>query len=326
MPTIVGAIDVSSHQSRDLRTIISAHRPKHVVVKLYLPEESVSQDHSRAQIASARAAGCTIGGYVWCYRDLDPRKTIRDAVTLARSSGLSLPILWLDCETYNVNGEVRDPGPDAPWLHAAVAEARALGVKVGLYTAGWWWRGFMANTREFAELPLWLAEFDGKSDIEDVNLFGGWTHASGKQWSDKLPGGGALDQDVFLEEFAAGIGHAPTLAELEADRPNLARQVLEWQRLRYARHENPNDYPACRAHLMALGVRDPGPTEFLRFRRSTIEEIEAGTPLIRQNLREWKAFRRQRGEDPNSYADCRRHLVGIGSADPGPMEFLGFSD
>jgi hypothetical protein len=326
MPAIVSAIDVSSHQSRDLRSIIEAHRPTHVVVKLYLPEESISQDHTRAQIVSARAAGCTVGGYVWCYRDLDPRKTVRDAVTLARSSGVSLPILWLDCETYNVNNEVRDPGPDALWLRAAVAEAQALGVRVGLYTAAWWWREFMDNTREFAELPLWLAEFDNKADIEDVNLFGGWTRASGKQWSVKLPGGGELDRDVFLAEFAGAPGRAPTLAELEVDRPNLARQVLEWQRARYARHEHPNDYPACRAHLRAIGVRDPGQTEFLGFRRPTIEELEVETPLIRQHLRAWKTARRQRGENPNDYAAGRQHLVGIGCPDPGPLEFLGFVD
>ncbi|MGE3911802.1 MAG: GH25 family lysozyme, partial [Chloroflexota bacterium] len=284
-------------------------------------------DHTRAQIASARAAGCTIGGYVWCYRDLDPRKTVRDAVTLARSSGVTLPILWLDCETYTSNGTVHDPGPDGAWLQKAISEAAGLGSPVGIYTAGWWWREFMDNTRDFAEVPLWLAQYDGIPQVDVVSLFGGWLRASGKQWAVKLPDGGELDRNVFLGQVAgAGGDQIPTLASLEADRPNLRQQVLEWQRARYRNRENPNDYPACREHLRRLRVLDPGPREFLGFRRPTIEELEATTPAIRSQLREWKALRRQRGEDPNDYPAGRQHLVAIGCPDPGVMEFLGFAD
>ena len=134
MPTLVRGIDVSSHQSSDLGTLIRTHGPKHVVVRLYLPEENPLQDHTRAQIASARAAGCTVGGYVWCYQDLDPRKTVRDAVTLARSVHLMLPVLWLDCETYKNSSGVTESGPDAAWLRAAIDECRQLGVKPGIYT------------------------------------------------------------------------------------------------------------------------------------------------------------------------------------------------
>jgi hypothetical protein len=331
MPTLVHGIDVSSHQSSDLRSLIGAHRPTHVVVKLYLPEESISQDHTRAQIASARAAGCTVGGYVWCYRELDPRKTVRDAIALARSAGAELPVLWLDCETYKVQGVVRDPGPNAAWLRAAVDESRALGVRPGIYTGRWWWREFMEDTREFADLPLWAAEYDGNTDIDDVTLFGGWTRASGKQWAEKLPSGAGLDQNVFLGEVS-GLGSAPppppppppTLAELEAVSPGIGRNVLEWQRARYRHGQNPNDYFACRTHLREIGARDPGSVEFIGFRRPTIEEVEAANPSIRQQLAEWQQARRRNGEDPNVYPACRAHLRALGSTDPGPAEFLGF--
>ena len=329
MPTLVRGIDVSSHQSRDLRTLITAHRPSHVVVKLYLPEEVIDQEYSRAQIASAKAAGCTVGGYVWCYRDLDPRKTVRDAVALARSAGVELPVLWLDCEAYRVNGEVRDPGPDAAWLRAALDECRKLGVKPGIYTGGWWWREYMGNTREFAELPLWAAEYDDNPDVADVTLFGGWTRACGKQYAEKLPSGAGLDQNVFLPEVSNN-GSAPpppprpTLAELEATRPNFGQNVLEWQRARYRNGQNPNDYVACRTHLRAIGVLDPGEVEFGGFRRPTIAEVEAANPTIRRLLAEWQQARRQNGEDPNDYLACRRHLRALGALDPGQLEFLGF--
>lgn len=324
MPTL--GIDVSSHQSRDLRTLIGTHRPAHVVVKLYLPEESISQDHSRAQIASALAAGCTVGGYVWCYRDENPRKTVRDAIGLARSAGAELPVLWLDCETYKVNGEIRDPGPDAAWLREAVAESRALGIRPGIYTGGWWWREFMDNSREFAELPLWAAEYDGNPDVDDVTMFGGWTRASGKQYAERLPSGDGLDQNVFRDDVSGGAPTpaAPTLAELEASSPGIGRNVLEWQRARYRNGQNPNDYAACRTHLMAIGVRDPGTVEPAGFRRVTIEEVQTSNPDIRQQLAEWQQARRQNGEDPNDYPACRTHLRALSGVDPGPAEVLGF--
>ena len=208
MPTFVRGIDVSSHQSRDLKTLITTHRPAHVVVKLYLPVESIPKEHSLAQIASARAEGCTVGGYVWCYGEEDPRKTVRDAVGLARSAGVELPILWLDCETYKEDGVVVDAGPDAAWLREAIDECRTLGVKPGIYTGGWWWREHLDNTREFADLPLWAAEYDDNPDVDDVTLFGGWARASGKQYAEKLPSGGRLDQNVFRDKVTGG-GSAP---------------------------------------------------------------------------------------------------------------------
>jgi GH25 family lysozyme M1 (1,4-beta-N-acetylmuramidase) len=327
MPTLVRGIDVSSHQSSDLGSLISTHGPNHIVVRLYLPEENPSQDHTRAQIASARAAGCTVGGYVWCYQDMDPRKTVRDAIALARSVHLMLPVLWLDCETYKNSSGVTERGPDAPWIRAAADECRQLGVRPGIYTARWWWRDFMDDTTEFADLPLWAAEYDDNPDVDDVTLFGGWTRASGKQYAEKLPSGAGLDQNVFRDEVTADGATppppSPTLAELEATRPNFGRNVLEWQRARYGNSQNPNDYPACRTHLRAIGTPDPGEVEFVGFRRSTIEEVEAGNPNIRRQLAEWQQARRQNGEDPNDYEACRRHLLAI-AADPGQLEFLGF--
>ena len=105
--------------------------------------------------------------------------------------------------------------------------------------------------------------------------------------------------------------------------PNFGRNVLEWQRARYGNGQNPNDYLACRAHLQAIGVVDPGEVEYVGFRRPTIEEVEASNPNIRRQLAEWQQARRQNGEDANDYAACRRHLVAI-SGDPGQLEFLGF--
>jgi len=330
MPTLVRGIDVSSHQASDLGALIGEHTPKHIVVRLYLPDETPPQSHTTAQIASARAAGCTVGGYVWCYFEFDPRKTVRDAIALARSVNLNLPVLWLDCETYkNRDGSI-DRGPDAPWLRAAIAECRALGVRPGIYTAGWWWRDFMDNTTEFSDVPLWAADYNGTTDIDDVRMFGGWTKASGKQWAEKLPSGAGLDQNVFLDDVTGAVPvvitpqGAPTLAELLAVNPAIGRQVLAWQRARYRNGQNPNDYLACRTHLRGIGAPDPGSVEFIGFRRPTLEEVEVTNSNIRRQIAEWQQARRRNGEDPNDYEACRRHIRALGAIDPGQGEFLGF--
>jgi GH25 family lysozyme M1 (1,4-beta-N-acetylmuramidase) len=184
----VSAIDVASWQPRDLSTLIAEFRPAHVVVKLYLPGEVISQDHTRSQVESARANGCTVGGYVFCYAAFDPRQTVRDALALARSCGLRLPVLWLDAETYE------GTWPDVAWLREAVDECRVQGVQPGIYTGRWFWEGYLGNPEDFGDLPLWTAEYQDGPDIEGLTLYGSWRRASGHQWTST-----PVDQNVFRE-------------------------------------------------------------------------------------------------------------------------------
>jgi hypothetical protein len=130
--------------------------------------------------------------------------------------------------------------------------------------------------------------------------------------------------DAWGSWSAAWVNLTTTLDQLEAARPGITQAILEWQRARYGNREDPNDYAACRAHLMALGKPDPGQSELDGFRRSTIEEVEAANPDIRRQVDEWQRSRRQRGEDPNDYAACRDHLGALNCPDPGPVEYLGF--
>lgn len=262
MPEIIHGIDVSNYQPRDLSGIIAEHRPGHVVVRMFLPEERPPQEHSMDQIKSARSNGCSVGTYVWAYRSLDPRKTVRDAIDLARRCELEPPVLWIDCETYVEGGEVRDAGPDAEWLRTAVDECRVLGVQPGIYTGAWWWRQYMSNSAEFADLPLWTATYDEVADLGKVALFGGWTRAGGKQYSEQLPDGRSLDRNVFLEEVCVARAR-PTNETLE--------RLAEWQTARKDNGEDPYDYAAFRQHLVLTGAPDPGTVEFDGFRGECLE-------------------------------------------------------
>lgn len=187
------AIDVASYQPRDLTALInSCHpRPTHVVVHLYMgePYESVDQDHTREQIYSAQACGCSVGGYLFCYPGNDPRESVKRALGVAESAGGFVPpVLWLDVEQSQW-GMV-----NSTWIAHAVDQSQELGVTPGIYTARGMWEQ-IGNPTQFAALPLWDAWWNAKHDLAMIP-YGGWTSASGHQYQ-----GDPLDKSVFLGEM-----------------------------------------------------------------------------------------------------------------------------
>ncbi len=202
------AIDVSSHQPTNLTTLIHQHGPSHVIVKLYMPWESVSFNHSAQQITSARANGCTVGGYVWAYRSADPLATIDQVIARCASVDLVLPLLWIDCETYtDKDGTILDEGPNADWLAKAVEHAENnYDMPCGVYTGLWWindhFPGGQAEFANFARLPIWLSDYDNDPNINAVELPQGWTEAAAKQYTDKpIDMSSIRDQYTVYEEI-----------------------------------------------------------------------------------------------------------------------------
>lgn len=204
--TILKALDVSSHQPANLTSIIHQHRPDHIITKLYMPWESISFNHSAQQVASAKDNGCSVGGYVWAYRSQDPIATIDAVIDRCASIGMVLPLLWIDCETYDTP-TIHDPGPDAEWLARAVDHAeRVYGMKCGIYTGRWWVRdhfpGGEAEFANFSRLPLWLSEYDSNPDINDADTMPqGWTSLACKQYT-ATP----IDQNSIRPEYTVYEG------------------------------------------------------------------------------------------------------------------------
>ena len=166
-----------------------------------MPWESVPWDHTVAQVRSARDNGVSIGGYVWAYRNISPEATIKAVITRCAEIGLVLPLLWLDCENYMVNGQIADPGPDADWLSRAVDCAeRIYEMACGLYTGAWWVQGhFPGGTDEFAKfsrLPLWIADYDGDPSLDTATVLPGWTSVACKQYTDQ-----PVDLDTIRPEY-----------------------------------------------------------------------------------------------------------------------------
>jgi hypothetical protein len=328
VPDFVTAIDVSSHQPNDLGGIIDIHQPAHVVVRMYLPEEKPPQQTSIDQVDSARAKGCTVGAYVWAYRSLKPRKTIQDAIALAKQCGMDPPpVLWIDCETYVPDGvHVEDPGPDEAWLLEAVDECKQLNVRAGIYTGSWWWNAgiYMNGSRRFTDLPLWTSQPDLVPDLSSAAPYSGWKSAGAKQYDTRK-----LDFDVFdvacTEVPNGGPVQPPrTIEDIEAENPNIREQLRRKQMLQVLDGQDPFDYAAFRQFLADIHAPDTGDMEFIGFRRPTIDQLAAANPNLPAQLVTWQDLRKARGEDPQDYSAFRHFLLDISAPDTGPLEFLGF--
>lgn len=177
---ILEGIDVASYQPRDLTALINgcSPRPDHVVVHLYLgqPYESVDQDHTREQLSSAQANGCSCGGYYFGYPANNPRESVRRALSVADSAGgFWPPVLWLDVETsdWGMVGE--------SWIAAAMEETEKQGAVPGIYTAAGMWSQ-LGNPTTFAHVHLWNAWWNEQHNLV-MQPYGGWQSPSaGHQW------------------------------------------------------------------------------------------------------------------------------------------------
>lgn len=184
---LVLGMDVSSFQPRDLTDLIQAHSVSHVVVKLYQTIENIPQSYSINQIHSAQANNCTVGGYVWLYHGVNPRQQVQDAVELAEKSGIDLPLLWIDCETYE--GEA----PTLEEVLEAVQMCHDLSISVGIYTGNWFVRDYWGgDIGALVDYPVWLADYNNQADLLTPSPYWPREKVLGHQYSSN-----PVDIDVF---------------------------------------------------------------------------------------------------------------------------------
>lgn len=204
---LIRTMDVSSHQPTNLTALIRETGAQQVIVRMYQPGELPSQDHSRAQVESARANNCRVGAYMWLYAAWDARKQIRDAVALARDCGLSLRYLWIDYEPYT-DGTM----PTIEQLFQACSACLIEGVKPGVYSSKWCYPD--DTTMVDTNVPLWAAQYDGIESVDNFIPFGGWTQCAAKQYQ-----GSPIDLSAWRAEYAEALpGDEP--AEPPVEEPN----------------------------------------------------------------------------------------------------------
>jgi lysozyme len=149
--------------------------------------------------AAAQRAGLVRSAYHYARPKAD-LKTARDqADFFVRTAGRAdqegdLP-LTLDIEE---SGGLA-PKPLIAWTHAFVDRVTALTSRpVLIYTYPYFWQHAMGNTKDFADLPLWLASYRSGGPKEP--LPGGWTSWTFWQYTanGRIPGiAAAVDRSKF---------------------------------------------------------------------------------------------------------------------------------
>ncbi|MEU2126392.1 glycoside hydrolase family 25 protein [Nocardia niwae] len=142
-----------------------------------------------------RAAGMARGTYHYARPNLppEPQATMYAAVVLGQNGPLDLPPV-LDLENTGGLG----PAALIDWTHRYLNTVEALTGRVPiLYTYPNFWHTAMADTAEFAEYPLWIADYRGNAQPE---VPGGWSTWTFWQTTDSgaIPGiAGRVDLNVY---------------------------------------------------------------------------------------------------------------------------------
>ena len=121
---------------------------------------------------------------MWLYSTADPRAGVRDAIELARSEGVELPVLWIDVETYT-DGSI----PGSLVIEAALDECWQLSVRSGIYSSRVMWSR-IGNPMNLSGVPIWVADYNGQKDLSVTGFGGG--EVFGHQFTST-----PIDQNVF---------------------------------------------------------------------------------------------------------------------------------
>lgn len=199
-------IDVSGNQPASIiRDLWNAGRRfDHVVVKA-TEGSSFRSDEARQQITDARLLGRGTAFYHWCSYRTTPAAEAANVIPYVRELGVpprstASPVaVWVDAEDtayarHNLFVSYTD------WTLELVDRiAQALGVTVGIYTAGWWANGRLDH--RCADVPLWVADYDDQRTwrgFAEPVMPAAWAGRRAHGWQfTSLGPAGSLDLNVW---------------------------------------------------------------------------------------------------------------------------------
>jgi hypothetical protein len=189
---LILAVDISNYGGRlsDAQVAgLAAAGVEHVIVRISL-EDTPRQAITAQQLATLRACGMSVSGYLFPDYNQQPSACIKRALGLAGA----INTLWIDIEGAGL--------PSAQAIGNWVRSARSsCPVRIGIYTAAWVVAGIRGLN--LADFPLWAAAYGPRPDSLDVS-FGGWQAAAGIQFADTVTVGGvSCDLNIF---DAAALG------------------------------------------------------------------------------------------------------------------------
>lgn len=150
---------------------------------------------TRQQLAMATSRGMTVDAYVYLYWDTDLAAQVQKA--FATVQGFPIGRMWLDIEQDPAG---RSSAVTQALIGQAITACRAqTQAPCGIYTGSGFWRSFVANTPNFADLPLWYALYNNKTTLSDwtTEKFGGWVKPQGKQFTMQAFCGMGADRNVL---------------------------------------------------------------------------------------------------------------------------------
>lgn len=201
-PTILQAIDVSSHQSRNLSQYVQLAGAEYVIVRMYMETvEGPSPQHSVAQVESARALGCGVGAYGWPYSGVDARLQVGEQLDTCGLAGVTPTVLWQDIEHYRNPNTGAVSLPTVQEIDRVLGECARAGVEGGFYSSKSIWDEL--GNPEFPGTPFWIADWDGIPELPNPpdDVFAGMVIVA-KQFTSIAPDGSPLDRNVIRSEFA----------------------------------------------------------------------------------------------------------------------------
>ncbi|MFA7248279.1 MAG: GH25 family lysozyme [Dehalococcoidia bacterium] len=166
---------------------------RRAVVGTQYPQPPYPAGCAHLQIPALLEAGIEVEAYVYLWFGDDPARQVQDARDAIAPWRDRVRRLWIDVEDESAP---LDQDTRAERLRVAIEACGTM--PAGIYTAAWYWRPFMGDTRAFSSLPLWAAQYDGGPDVL-VAPFGGWTSAAMKQYAAdvSIAGLSRVDLDWF---------------------------------------------------------------------------------------------------------------------------------
>lgn len=152
------------------------------------------------QLIAGQKNGMTTDIYVQLCTSCDYREQIWEA-TQFPTWWMPIGATWVAFET------PPPPGVSAEqWVREAMNAAVAAGLpNPGIYTAAWWWNAWIHDSSEFAQYPLWYANYTNTPTIDWAReRFGAWSAPTWKQYA-----GSTIKLDLLEPLIIASLGFVP---------------------------------------------------------------------------------------------------------------------
>lgn len=178
------------------------HDVGRVIVQAVDPPPGYPPGVTRQQIEACAAVAMPTDVYLYLWTNSNVHADMLAKLALLNGLEQYVGRLWLDVEDTAAASVLTRMTS----IRAALAvlddwSATHQKFRPGIYTGGWWWRDYLANTPLFKDRSLWASQYDGIEDPAVFNAFGGWTSCAIKQYrgTSSLAGVSGVDLNILSE-------------------------------------------------------------------------------------------------------------------------------